>query len=219
MRSLAALAGLVLLAGCLAPAASEDLDAAAAIALADALAALEAGEPMANLHLMGEWRNGNGAELAAHGDLLYVMRAGTVQVLDVSDPAEIKEVAVIKGPHRVLDVKLSDDGRYLFIGDDAQWTLAATAGKGPFNGGVWVYDVEDPTDAKLVDYLPIGPRRGPHMVFYHRYPDGQEVVFGANADISISVFDRAAGTLTPASRYQADLVFAFNRQPMVFDVL
>lgn len=220
MRSLAGVLALLTLAGCLAPAASDDVGpTSAAVPLADPLAALDAGEPRSNLHLLGAWSNGNGAEVAAHGDLLYVMRAGAVQVLDVADPAEIKEVAVVKGAHGVLDVKVSDDGKYIFVGDDQEASIAPLAGNGPLTGGLYVYDVEDPKSAELVAYLPVGPRRGPHMVFYHRYPDGREVVFGANADVSISVFDRAAGTLTEASRYQADIVTAFNRDPMVFDVL
>lgn len=209
---------LLLLAGCVTPPGAE-VEPASTDALADPLAALDAGEPIANLALVGEWRNGNGAEAAAFGDLLYVMRAGTVQVLNVSDPANVKEGPVIQGAHGVLDVKVSDDGRYLFVGDDQEGSVAPLAGNGPLTGGTYVYDVEDPENAELVAYLPIGPRRGPHMVAYHRYPDGREVVFGANADVSISVFDRDAGTLTEASRYQADIVTAFNRDPYVVDAL
>ena len=217
MRLLAALLALATLAGCLTPAA--DVDAGSAPpALADALAALDAGEPSANLALLGEWRN-SGSEVAAHGDLLYVMRGGTVQVLNISDPADIQEVALIQGPHGVLDVKLSHDGRYLFIGDDQEGTVGPLAGQGPLTGGLYVYDVADPEAAELVTFLPIGPRRGPHMVGYHHYPDGREIVFGANADVSISEFDRDAGTLTELARYMPDLVFGFNREPYVVDAL
>lgn len=217
-------AGLVLLgllfAGCL-QAPPDDIQRASAdpAALMDPLAALDAGEPAANLRLLGEWRNGNGAEIAAFGDLLYVMRAGTVQVLNVSDPSNITEVAVIKGNHGVLDVKLSDDGKYLFIGDDQEGSVAPLGGNGPLTGGFYAYDVTDPEAAKLVSYLPIGPRRGPHMVTYHRFPDGSEYLFGANADVSVAKFDRDAGTLTEVARYSPDLVFGFNRDPEVFDVL
>lgn len=208
------------LAGCVEPPAAEvDPGAAGSVGLVDAMAALDAGEPAANLALVGEWRNGNGAEIAAHGDLLYVMRAGTVQVLNVSDPANIQEVSVIRGPHGVLDVKVSHDGKYLFIGDDQEASGAPLGGNGPLTGGLYVYDVEDPKAAKLLSYQPIGMRRGPHMVNYHHYPDGTEVVFGANADVSLHTFDRATGTLTEVSRYSPDLVFGFNRSPYVFDVL
>jgi len=219
MRLLAALLGALTLAGCLAPSAAQDpLDAAAAQPLVDVLAALEAGEPSANLRLLGEWRN-SGSEIAAHGDLVYVMRSGTVVVLDVSDVSNIRDIATIQGPHRVLDVKLSADGKYLFVGDDDEGAIEPLASARLVAGGLYVYDVEDPKDARLVDYLPIGPRRGPHMVFYHQYPDGREVVFGANADISINAFDREAGTLTTLARYEPDIVFGYNRHPYVFDVL
>lgn len=219
--ALAFVLALAVTAGCVAPTASDDAVDPARVEqeLADVAAALEAGEPSANLALLGEWRN-SGAEIAAYGDLLYVMRAGTVQILDVSDPADIKEVGVVKGEnHGVLDVKLSHDGKYLFIGEDQEGTIAQAADTGLFTGGLYVYDVSDPESAQYVTWLPIGPRRGPHMVAYHQYPDGREILFGANADVSISEFDRDAGTLTELARYMPDLVFGFNRDPYVFDVL
>lgn len=187
--------------------------------LADPLAALEAGEPAANVHLLGEWRNGGAAELAAWGDLLFVMRGGRVAILDVSDPANITEVSEIKGPHRVLDVKVSFDGKYLFVGDDQRLSGGAKGGVGPLTGGLYVYDVSDPANPAFVSYQPIGEQRGPHMVAYHRYPDGREVLFGANGDVSIHLFDRASGTLTEVGRYAPHLVFGFNRDVEVVDVL
>lgn len=214
----ASLAAMTMLAGCVTAPAS-DIDAQSVpAALDDALAALEAGEVAANLELLGEWRS-SGAEVAAHGALLYVMRGGSVQILNVSDPTELAEVAVIDPPHAVLDIKLSHDGKFLFVGDDQEASVPANGGTGPFLGGVYVYDVEDPQAAELVTYLPIGPRRGPHMVFYHEYPDGREIVFGANADVSISEFDREAGTMTELARYAPDLVLGFNRSPYVVDAL
>jgi hypothetical protein len=214
------------LAGCLAGSQEPAPASAEVPLLADALSALEAGEPAANVALVGEWRNGGAAEAAAHGDLLYVMRGGHVDILDVSDPAEIVEAGVVQGPHTVKDVKLSDDGRYLFIGDDNRLSGAALHGKVPANpanvqntGGLYVYDVANPAAPALVAYAPIGEQRGPHMVAYHRYPDGREVVFGASGEVTVHLFDRAAGTLTEVARYQPDLVFGFNRDPEVVDAL
>ena len=210
----------LLLTGCLGASQDTVEPQAAPPVLVDALAALQEDAPAANVALLGEWRNGGAAEVAAHGDLLYVMRAGAVQVLDVSDPSNITEVGVVKGPHRVLDVKLSDDGKYLFVGDDNRLSGPVTGGKLPqTSGGLYVYDVSDPAAASLVAYQPIGEQRGPHMVAYHRYPDGREVLFGANGDVSIHVFDREAGTLAEVARYQPDLVFGFNRDPQVLDAL
>lgn len=211
----------LLLAGCVAPPA-EDVDAQAAlddVVLEDALAALDAGAPAANVALLGEFRDGSGSELDAWGDFLFVMRSGTVRILDVSDPANITEVSVIDPEHAVLDVKVSDDGAYLFVGDDAEASGALGGQTSTTTGGIYVYDVRDKASPEFVTYQPVGERRGPHMVFYHQMPDGRELVMGANADVSIHEFDRDAGTLTELSRYQADLVTAFNRNPQVFDVL
>ncbi|HWH08749.1 MAG TPA: hypothetical protein VNX21_06075, partial [Candidatus Thermoplasmatota archaeon] len=187
--------------------------------LVDAVAALEAGEPAANVHLLGEWRERNGAEADAWGDLLFVMSGSEVVVLNVSDPANLREEARVASPVRVLDVKVSDDGAFLFVGNDAYLSGAPKGGKGVFTGGLYAFDIRDLSAPKLVAYQPVGERRGPHMVFYHRMPDGRELVFGANADVSIHEFDREAGTFTELSRYQADLVTAFNRDPEVVDVL
>ena len=220
MRSLVLpLAAMMLLAGCVtAPGAVDGQDLPTPGDLVDAIAALDAGETAANVELLGEWRN-SGAEIAAYGDLLYVMSGGTVQILNVSDPANIQEVGAFDPPHAVLDVKLSHDGKYLFIGDDSEASTPELAATGQVAGGIYAYDVSDPTSPELVSYLPIGPRRGPHMVAYHLTPDGRELVFGANADISIAEFDREAGTLTELARYSPDLVFGFNRSPYVVDVL
>lgn len=218
MRLLVALlAAAALLAGCVTPASNVD-GAAVPPVMEDALAAIADGSPAANLALLGEWRN-SGAEVTAHGDLLFVMRSGMVAILNVSDPTNFVEVHVLDPEHAVLDVKISHDGKYLFVGDDQEASVPANGGTGPFLGGTYVYDVEDPTAPELVAYLPIGPRRGPHMVFYHHYPDGREIVFGANADVSIAEFDRDAGTLEELARYSPDLVFGFNRSPYVVDAL
>lgn len=207
----------LLLAGCV----GSTVDPAATVppALVDAVAALEAGEPLANVHLLGEWRERNGAEADAHGDRLFVMSGNDVIVLNVTDPSNVTEEARVASPVRVLDVKVSDDGAFLFVGNDASLSGGPKGGNGPLTGGLYAWDIRDLSAPKLVAYQPIGERRGPHMVFYHRMPDGREILYGANADVSIHAFDREAGTFTELSRYQADLVTAFNRNPEVVDVL
>lgn len=211
--------GLTLFAGCLGapvdPASVED----AAPTLVDAIAAIEAGEPSANIHLLGEWKESNGAEAASWGDLLFVMSGTEVIVLNITDPSEPTEVARIKAPARVLDVKVSHDGKYLFTGNDAYLSGGPKGGKGPFTGGIYAFDITDVTAAKLVAYQPVGERRGPHMIAYHQLPDGREVLMGANADVSLHLFDRAGPGFKEVGRYQANLVTAFNRDPEVVDVL
>lgn len=221
MRVLApAIAIAIAIAGCVA-APVDPAGVPAPPVLADALAALEAGEPSANLELLGEWKDGNGAEADAWGDLLFVDAGPAVVVLNVSDPTEPVEVARVPAPPGVsiLDVKVSDDGKFLFIGDDQEASGGAKGGKAVFTGGIYAFDITDIKSAKLVAYQPIGERRGPHMIAYHRMPDGREILMGANADVSIVEFDREAKRFTELARYQADLVTAFNRDPEVFDVL
>lgn len=216
---LPALAALALLfAGCVA----SPVDPAATPPLPDLVDAAEAyvkGEPSANVHLLGEWKERNGAEADAWRDHLFVMSGNDVLVLNVTDPANLTEEARIASPVRVLDVKVSDDGKFLFVANDGYLSGGAKGGKGPFTGGIYAFDISDLAAPKLVAYQPIGERRGPHMIAYHRMPDGREVLFGANADVSIHEFDRSGPSFKEVARYQADLVTAFNRDPEVFDAL
>lgn len=205
------------LAGCLA---ADDLapESTAAPLLVDALASWDAGEPLANMHLVAEWRNGGGQEADAQAGWLFVDRGSEITILDVRNPANVTEAATFAPRSAVLDVKASDDAQFLFVGDDDEASSPPVGGVARA-GGLYAWNVSDKTAPKEVAYLPIGPRRGPHMVEYHRTSAGDELVFGANADVSIARFDRAAGTLTELSRYSPDLVTGFNRDPNVVDVL
>jgi hypothetical protein len=187
--------------------------------LTDALAAWRDGNVSANVHRLGQWGEG-AAEVDACGQWLFVDAGASVQILDVSRPGEFAEVADVTGLPDIQDVKASDDCNWLFVGNDQEGSSPPLGGVAPpLTGGFYVVDVHDKSEPRLASYLPVGPRRGPHMVYYHQMADGRELVFGANADISINEFDRATGTLRELSRYQADLVTAFNRDPEVFDVL
>lgn len=221
-RSLLLLSTLLLagLAGC---AGSDGGDGAsggsATVPLEDALAAYRAGEPSANVERLGQWGEG-AAEIDACDHWLFVDAGAAVQVLDVSDPSSPVEVSRVEGLPGILDVKSSDDCDWLFVGEDAEASMELpVTGTRTGTGGFYVVNVEDKTKPNLVSSLAVGLRRGPHMVYYHQTADGRELVFGANADVSINEFDRATGTLTELSRYQPDLLSAYNRDPEVFDVL
>jgi hypothetical protein len=211
-----ALLSLTALAGC---ADSPDpAEAAGGVQLVDALEAYKAGEPSANVERVGQWGEG-AAEIDACGQWLFVDAGAAVQILDVTDPSNPLEVSRVEGLPSILDVKSSDDCKWLFVGNDAQGSAEVpVAGVRTNTGGFYVVNVEDKTKPNLVSSLAVGLRRGPHMVYYHQMADGRELVFGANADVSINEFDRSTGTLRELSRYQADLVTAFNRDPEVFDV-
>jgi hypothetical protein len=183
---------------------------------ADALAAYRAGNESANLEVLGGWEAGT-QEIDAWANYLFVDNGAAIQILDVTNPAAPEEVGRFTGLADIQDVKVSDDGNWMFIGNDDEASIAPLGGVARA-GGFYVVDVSDKAHPELKSYLPVGPRRGPHMVTYFRTAAGDELVFGANADVSINRFDRASGTLTELARYQADLATAYNRDPTVFDV-
>ncbi|HUR25761.1 MAG TPA: hypothetical protein VM327_07095 [Candidatus Thermoplasmatota archaeon] len=187
------------------------------IQMVDALTAYDAGEASANIQRLGQWGEG-AAEVDACGHWLFVDAGATVQILDVTDPANPLEVADVTGLPDIKDVKSSDDCEWLFVGNDQSGSSPPLGGTAALTGGIYVIDASDKAQPRITSYLAVGPRRGPHMVHYHQMADGRELVMGANADISINEFDRATGTLHELARYQPDIVAAYNRNPEVFDI-
>jgi hypothetical protein len=194
--------------------------------LEDALAAYGAGKPSSNVHRLGQYGDSGTAEIDACGHWLFIDAGSAVRIVDVSDPSSPEEVSRVEGLPGILDVKTSDDCDWLFVGEDAEASmdlptegLPSPVPQETGTGGFYVVDVSDKTSPNLVSSLAVGLRRGPHMVYYHNTTDGRELVFGANADVSINEFDRETGTLRELSRYQPDIVTAYNRDPEVFDVL
>jgi hypothetical protein len=185
----------------------------------DATAAKLAGEASANIELLGTWEQSGAAEVDIWSHYMAVMRGGDVHILDISNASAPVEVSIITETPRVLDVKWSDDGAYLFIGDDTQATTDETDDVTGRTGGFYVVNTTDLAAPRLVSYLPIGPLRGPHMVDYFRASDGREIIMGANADVSLNVFDRATETLTEVARYAPNYVTDVARTPDTLDVL
>ncbi len=227
MRSwmLVAVLGLTTLAGCLDDEGDSDNQddlgkRPPAIVLEDVLAAWSGGNVSANMHHLGIWGEGGGEEVDAWGDYVFVDRGSTIYILERTWNADgslgLETVSSIDVPG-AKDVKVSDDGMWAFVGNDEQLSMAPLGGTPLRAGGFYVLDFADKTAPKIVSYLPVGPLRGPHMVFYHQQPDGTEWVFGANADISINHFDRETGTLHEVSRYAANPVTDVNRDPEVLD--
>ncbi|HJQ93727.1 MAG TPA: hypothetical protein VJ874_05525, partial [Candidatus Thermoplasmatota archaeon] len=184
--------------------------------MVDALAAYNAGQQSANMERLGQWGE-RGDEIDACDHWLFVDAGATVQILDMTDPANPVEVADVVGLPDIQDVKSSDDCQWLFVGNDQEGSAPPLGGVGPLVGGIYVVDVSDKANPSIASHLPVGPRRGPHMVYYFEDGNGRELVFGANADVSINEFDRDSGTLRELARYQPDLVTAYNRDPEVFD--
>lgn len=209
-----------LLAGCIGDGSeTDDLGAQARTLdeLVDAGAALEAGEQMANIEVLGAFRDGFGQEAEAWRDLLFVDQGSEVVILNVSDPAAIEEVSRIAFP-AVVDVKVSADGRWMFTVEDAEYSEGhPLAGTSPFIGGLTITDISDPANPKVVTFVPVGLTRGPHMVTYTVYPDGREVLFlAAGEQVAIASFDRDAGTAEVIARYRPGPL-AQNPDPRVID--
>lgn len=216
-RSLAIALVVVALAGC----ASEDpvpepVTMTNPPLLDDAGAALANGAPDVNLEKLANIALG-GEEADAWGDYLFLDRGSNIDIvrMDLSSGSlEFTEVSSITatGPK---DVKVSDDGAWMFLGNDEQ--LSGAPLDAVRAGGFYVYDISDKADPAFVSKLGVGQLRGPHMVFYHQQADGTELVLGANAEVSINRFDRASGTLTELSRYAPNPVTDVNRDPQVID--
>lgn len=185
--------------------------------LDDAMAAFDAGLTAANIEKIGEYAQGNSAEIDAWENYLAVMQGGQVRILDIRDPTNPLEVGLNNQVPRVLDVKWSNDGQYIFVGDDERLSGDVTGDLPTRTGGVYVLDTSDKTNPRLIEHLNVGQFRGPHMVFYHETPDGDELVFGANGDIGIFRWDRETEELTELARYAAGPL-DFNRNLDVIDV-
>lgn len=206
------------LAGCIQaddPTGGTALDDETQVRLEDALAALDAGNLSANIHRLGSFDE-PAQEVDAWEDYLVVMQNPKMKILDISnasDPQLVSELQL----SGVKDVKWSDDGEYIFVGDDGG--LTGPPAHPESTAGFYVVDASDKENPEVVSFKKVDGRRGPHMVFYHQTADGTELVMGANAEISINAFDRESGTLTELARYAPDIVTDWNRDPHVVDVL
>ncbi len=170
--------------------------------LDDALAAWLAGNQSANLELIGQWQQ-SAAEIDAWEDHVAVWSGSNVVILhrqDDNGTVAFTEVSSIGGTGS-KDVKWSDDGDWIFIGNDEQASNTPLGNVADRNGGFYVFNVADKAVPEQTHFLPVGPTRGPHMVFYHQAADGTEMVLGANGDISVNTFDRSTGRLTETARY------------------
>lgn len=187
--------------------------------LEDVQAALEAGNESANLDVLGHWRESGAQEVDPWGEFLFVSRGDRVAILDVSDPQNPTETATITDLPASLDVKVSDDGRFLFVGDDQEASGDPQGGTGPLTGGIYVYDVRDKSDPQRVHYEPVGNSRGPHMVYYHNRTDGAEYVYAAaGKEVVIHKWIRSEQVLQETGRYEPGQLEQ-NRDPNALGAL
>jgi hypothetical protein len=178
------------------------------------------------------------SELRTHGDYAYVgvFSSDTptgdrgLFVVDISAfngadntsdlrEADLDVVAILRNDNpaaAVMDVKVSDDGNYVFLGkqpftalfnetdpapdDDGEGTSASAA-------AVQAVDVSDPTDPRVVGTYDAWDT-GPHNLDYHRV-DGTDYVFAVKdfndgtSGIWVFRFDRTTGAIAVVNKWDA----------------
>ncbi len=154
-------------------------------------------------------------ELHVRGDLAVVSSltgARAATLLNVSDPANIQILSHIYNLDDNWDARISEDGRFLFVGCQGSQTFDCTrieaGGEGPpavvdprpcvpiatCPGGIAAYDITDPTQPVFRAYLPMGFT---HNVYAWQHDDGFYYV--ANAVANIARFDPESGAFDLAS--------------------
>ncbi len=141
----------------------------------------------------GKWL---GSEIIVRGDHAYVGYLGApwlLAIVNVSDSVAPRMEGVLEANGAwTVDVAVSDDGDWAFLSlynGAAVGTLFARdyvlrtdpVPTGPATGGVLVVDARDRARPSISSFFPFYGL-GPHTAFYHRYPDGREVVFANKAD-------------------------------------
>jgi hypothetical protein len=181
-------------------------------------------------------------EIRAEGDFAYVGlfssrgdSAGRgLAVVDIADynnaetradleRAEMRVVSFLQNNNAAtafMDLKLSGDGNYVFVGTqpitalfnetqkDPDVTLAESSTSGVNSGGVLAVDVSDPYNPSLVDAEETFST-GIHNLFHHRI-DGTDYVFACKdiesdntAGVYVFEFDRTTGQLLLVNRWTA----------------
>ncbi len=157
--------------------------------------------------------SGGYTEVHVVGDLAVVSSLTSqrgVTLLNVSDPANMEVLAHIYNLDDNWDARLSEDGKYLFMGCQGSQAFDCTGidqsgenpevtGGGPCvplatcPGGIAVYDLANPANPKFLGYLPMGFT---HNVFTYQKED---LYYFVNAVGNIGEFDPINGTFRQAS--------------------
>ena len=178
-------------------------------------------------------------EIRTHGDFAYIGMFSSrgdsegrgMAVVDISaynnakteaevDNAEMSVVSFFRNTNAAtayMDLKLSGDGNYVFVGTQPITALFDETPTGPGydpndsgtsgtnSGGVLAIDVSDPYNPQLVDSADYF-NTGIHNLFHHRI-DGTDYVFACKdinfgtAGVNVFRFDRQPGTLTQVNRW------------------
>lgn len=118
-----------------------------------------------------------------------------VYILDITDRANPVVLSTISQLNTyIVDVKFSDDGRYLFTA--SQTIPTGVTGEFPteplavtVSNGFTVYDIADPVNPSFVTFVPNVDDLGCHMLT-HEIIDGTDVVFCVGQHVSAHGFTR-----------------------------
>ena len=156
--------------------------------------------------------SGDGMQVIKYGQFAYVAHVGkskmALSILDVSDPANPRLLRQIAHPPNTHNHKVQIVGNTLIQNSEYISYLAKTGPEDPVTG-LNVYNIDDPTDPKLVGFYPVG-MRGVHRIWYREPPYAHIAApVGATrgyhiVDLSVPTEPRMAGCWWPPGAKQDD---------------
>lgn len=116
--------------------------------------------------------SGDGMQVIKYGQFTYVAHVGksemALSILDVSDPSNPRLLRQIPRPPNTHNHKVQIVGNTLIQNSEYISYLAKTGPEEPVTG-LNVYNIDDPTDPKLLGFYPVG-MRGVHRIWYREAP-------------------------------------------------
>ncbi|HEX5605542.1 MAG TPA: hypothetical protein VFY96_03450, partial [Candidatus Binatia bacterium] len=116
--------------------------------------------------------SGDHMQIIKVGRYAYVAHVGksnmALSILDISDPGNPCLVRQIPHPHNTHNHKVQIVGNTLIQNSEYISYLAKTGSEKPVTG-LNVYNLDDPTNPKLVGFYPVG-MRGVHRIWYREAP-------------------------------------------------
>ena len=116
--------------------------------------------------------SGDGMQIIKYGQYAYVAHVGkskmALSILDVSDPSNPKLVRQLPHPPNTHNHKVQIVGNTLIQNSEYISYLGKSGPEEPVTG-LNVYNIDDPTDPKLVGFYPVG-MRGVHRIWYREAP-------------------------------------------------
>jgi hypothetical protein len=115
---------------------------------------------------------GDGMQLIKYGDYLYIAHVGTspmaLSILDVKDPENPRLVRQLPHVPNTHNHKVQIVGNTLIQNSEFISYIERTGSEEPVTG-VNIYNLDDPTDPRLVAFYPV-PDRGVHRIWFRDAP-------------------------------------------------